>query len=40
VFEKMVLRKIPGPIREEATGRWRKLNNKIIICSPHQIPLD
>jgi hypothetical protein len=28
VFENMVLRKIFGPKRDEATGEWRKLHNE------------
>jgi len=28
VFEKMVLRRIFGPRREEATGEWRRLQNE------------
>jgi hypothetical protein len=28
VFEKRVLRKIFGPMREEAAGHWRGLHNK------------
>jgi hypothetical protein len=27
-YEKMVLRRIFGPERDEATGEWRKLRNK------------
>ena len=27
VFENMVLRRIFGPRRKEATGEWRRLNN-------------
>jgi hypothetical protein len=28
VFEKMVLRKIFGPKRDEVTGNWRKVHNE------------
>jgi hypothetical protein len=28
VYEKMVLRRIFGPERDEATGEWRKLRNE------------
>jgi len=28
IFEKMVLRRIFGPERDEATGEWRKLHNE------------
>jgi hypothetical protein len=28
VFEKMVLRRIFGPRRDEVTGKWRKLHNE------------
>ena len=28
VFEKMVLRRIFGPRRDEVTGEWRRLNNE------------
>jgi hypothetical protein len=28
VFENKVLRRIFGPKRDEATGEWRRLNNK------------
>jgi hypothetical protein len=28
VFEKMVLRRIFGPKRDEMTGEWRRLHNK------------
>jgi len=28
VFEKMVLRRIFGPMREEVTGEWRRLHNE------------
>jgi hypothetical protein len=28
MFEKMVLRKILGPKRDEITWEWRKLNNE------------
>jgi hypothetical protein len=28
VFEKRVLRRIFGPMRDEVTGGWRKLHNK------------
>jgi hypothetical protein len=28
MFENMVLRRIPDPIRDEVTGVWRKLHNE------------
>jgi hypothetical protein len=28
VFENWVLRRIFGPMRDEVTGKWRKLHNK------------
>ena len=28
VFENRVLRKVPGPKRDEVTGQWRKLHNE------------
>jgi len=38
VFENRVLRKIFGPKRDEVTGEWKILHNeKLIICTPHQI---
>jgi hypothetical protein len=40
VFEEMILGRVPRPINVEATGRWRTLHNKIIICSPQQILLE
>jgi len=30
VFENMVLRRIFGPRRDEETGKWRRLNNKVL----------
>jgi hypothetical protein len=38
VFEKMVLRRIFGPRRDEVTGEWRRLHNEElndIYCSPN-----
>ena len=38
VFENRLLRKIFGPKRDEVTGEWRRQRNeKLIICTPHQI---
>jgi len=31
VFEKMVLRRIFGPRRDEVTGKWRRLHKKELI---------
>jgi hypothetical protein len=30
VFENRVLRRIFGPKRDEVTGEWRKLHNKVL----------
>jgi len=38
VFEKMVLRRIFGPRRDEVTGEWRRLHNEKLndlYCSPN-----
>jgi hypothetical protein len=37
VFEKRILRRIFGPMRDEVTGEWRKLHNgDFIFCTfPH-----
>jgi hypothetical protein len=39
VLEKMILRRIIGPRRDEVTGRWRKLHNAELqnLCSPPTI---
>jgi hypothetical protein len=38
VFENWVLRRIFGPKRKEATGGWRKLNDKKFITCKLQKP--
>ena len=38
VFEKMVLRRIFGPRRDEVTGEWRRLHDEKLndlYCSPN-----
>jgi hypothetical protein len=38
VFENRVLRRIFGPKRDEATGKWRRLHNEELNdCTHHQI---
>jgi hypothetical protein len=38
VFEKRVLRKIPGPERDEVKGDWRNCTIRSFkICTPHKI---
>ena len=40
VFEKSVLRKIFGPVRDEVTGEWTGLHNEELndlYCSPNII---
>ena len=42
VSEKMVLRRIFGPKRDEVTGEWRKLHNEglnDLYCSPNMVPV-
>jgi hypothetical protein len=42
VFEKRVLRRIFGPMREEVAGRWRRLHNEELhnlYASPDIIPV-
>jgi len=36
-YENNVLRKIYGPMREDVTGGFRKLHNKVLPDLPHQI---
>ena len=37
-FENMVLRRIAGPKREEATGGWSRLHNEELKhCTAHRI---
>jgi hypothetical protein len=35
VFENRVLRRIFGPVSDEATGEWSKLLNMKLYCSPN-----
>jgi hypothetical protein len=37
VFENKMLRKIPGPKRDEATGDWRRLRNEGL-CDLYSSP--
>ena len=37
VFENRVLRKVFGPMRDEVTGKWRKLHNKEL-SDLHSLP--
>jgi hypothetical protein len=37
VFENRVLRRTPGPRRDEVMGGWRKLHNKEL-CDLYSLP--
>jgi len=38
VFEKRVLRRIFGPMRDEVTGEWKNyIMRNLMICTPHPI---
>jgi hypothetical protein len=37
VFENKVLRRVYGPKRDQVTREGRKLHNKKLICTPHQM---
>jgi hypothetical protein len=40
VLENRGLRRVFGPMRDEVTGKWRKLHNEeLMICNPHPILL-
>jgi hypothetical protein len=34
VFQNRVLRRVFGPKRDEVTGEWRKLHNKLNLLAP------
>jgi hypothetical protein len=40
VFGNRLLRRIFGPKRDEVAGKWRRLHNKELLSTPHQISLE